>query len=988
MARKVAVKCVLAVLGALVLFPSASQAQSSIAGVVKDSTGAFMPGVTVEAASPALIEKLRTVVTDERGAYLIVDLRPGTYAVTFTLQGFTTFKREALELPSNFTATVNADLRVGALEETVTVSGASPVVDVQSTAKTQVLNHDLLDSIPTGRTAQTAAALAPGVIMGTPDVAGSNGQNQNASIAHGMAGEQATVLLDGIQLNGMCGNGATQSYSNTQNYEEIVIQNSGAGADVSAGGVRQYLVPRKGGNDFHGSGAMVYASGNWQADPLSPDLVARGLKKGNAFESTYDFEAGMGGKLLKDKLWWFAASRKQGNNEAIADSFYKDGTQAVNEQYIKNISLRLTWQIDRRNQLSAYHDRVFKYLSNVVSAGYDPATAGMVTLPSPLYEQTQLKWTSTFSSKLLIEAGFNQYQAYRTNTYNEGVAQPYGSPGWFAGATRRDLSTGVVTTANPITLSIQDPTRRYLVGSVSYVTGSHNMKFGVQNNWGYEWFATYKNADLEQNYQNGVPTSVYVFNSPTYLNNRLDAFVGIYAQDSWTYNRLTLNYGVRWEYFKASVPAEVATKGRFTVADRSFGPETFPVWKDWTPRFGMVYNVFGDAKTAVKFSVNKYMVQLTDNLTNAYNPIRLQSATLAWTDVNRDDIAQGSLGCTYLTPGCEINMAQLPNNFGAVASGCSVQSMTNPCGTSVLDPNRKRGYSIHYGVGLQHELFPRVSVAFNYFHTDLYDLPMTYNAAQSTSDYTPVQVVSPKDGSVITIYNVSNAARTRVLNVLTNAPNGEKSNNALEFAFNARLPGRAALFGGVSRDRTRQIACDDPTNPNNLLYCDQTSSSVPWLTNIKLAGSVPLPFGISVGASFQSYRYILSGTGGTATPTTVPGGTSWLITPSTRYAANCLGPCTPGALVDPGLTVAQFAVPLVPPGTETSDRIQQLDFNVGKWFNVGKGARIQPELTLFNALNSLAAYNFRSLSFGTSSYLQPSTILPPRILRLGLQVKW
>jgi len=163
---------------------------------------------------------------------------------------------------------------------------------------------------------------------------------------------------------------------------------------------------------------------------------------------------------------------------------------------------------------------------------------------------------------------------------------------------------------------------------------------------------------------------------------------------------------------------------------------------------------------------------------------------------------------------------------------------------------------------------------------------------------------------------------------------------------------------------------------------------VPWLTNIKLAGSVPLPFGISVGASFQSYRYILSGTGGTATPTTVPGGTSWLITPSTRYAANCLGPCAPGALVDPGLTVAQFNVPLVPPGTETSDRIKQLDFNVGKWFNVGKGARIQPELTLFNALNNLAAYNFRSLSFGTSSYSQPSTILPPRILRLGLQVKW
>ena len=231
---------VLLVLASAVLAPAVARAQSAIAGVVKDTTGAVMPGVTVEAASPALIEKVRSAITNDSGVYQIVELRPGTYTVTFTLSGFTTVKRESLELPSNFTATINAELRVGALEETITVSGAAPVVDVTSTAKAQVLNREVLETIPTGRTAQTAAALVPGVIMGTPDVAGSNGQSQNASIAHGMAGEQATVMLDGIQLNGMCGNGATQSYSNTQNYEEIVIQNSGAGADVSAGGVRQY----------------------------------------------------------------------------------------------------------------------------------------------------------------------------------------------------------------------------------------------------------------------------------------------------------------------------------------------------------------------------------------------------------------------------------------------------------------------------------------------------------------------------------------------------------------------------------------------------------------------------------------------------------------------------------------------------------------------------------------------------------------------------
>ena len=968
--------------------PAVSLAQSAIAGVVKDTTGAIMPGVTVEAASPALLERVRTAVTDDRGVYQIVDLRPGTYTVSFTLTGFTTVRREDLELPGNFTATVNADLRVGALEETVTVSGATPLVDITSAAKAQVLNREALETIPTGRTAQTAAALVPGVTMGTPDVAGSNGQNQNASIAHGMAGEQATVMLDGIQLNGMCGNGATQSYSNTQNYEEIVIQNSGAGADVSAGGVRQYLIPRKGGNQFHGSVAALYAGGNWQADPLTADLVARGLTRGNSFDSIYDFEAGAGGKFVRDRLWWFAAARKQGNNVAVADTFYKDGSQGINEQYIKNVSLRMTWQINQRNQLNAYIDRVFKYLGHEMSAGYDPATAAMLTLPSPLYQQMQAKWTSTVTSKLLVEAGFNQYQAYRTNTYQPGIAQPYGTPAWYAGATRRDLSRGTVTSAYPITLSIQDPTRRFVAGSVSYVTGSHNIKLGVQNNWGYEWFATYKNADLEQNYQNGVPTSVSAFNSPTYLNNSLDASLGLYAQDAWTWKRLTLSYGIRWEYFKASIPEEVAGTGRFIPFTRSFGPEVFPVWKDWAPRFGVVYDLFGDAKTAVKFSVNKYLVQLTDTLTNSYNPVRLQSATLGWTDLNGDDIAQGGPGCVYLTAGCEINMAQLPNNFGAVAPGCSVQSMTSPCGTSVLDPERKRGYSVHYGVGVQHQLFSRLSVSANYFHTGLKDLGMTYNAAQTVGDYTPVQVVSPMDGRVITTYNVSTAARTRVLNLLTNDPNASKWNNAVEVAFSGRFPGGATLFGGLSVDRTLQIACNDPTNPNNLLYCDQTQYDVPWLKNFKLAGSIPLPYGVSLGASLQSYRYILAGGGGTANPNTTPGGTTWLITSATTYAANCPGPCTPGARVNPTLAVAQYAVPLVPPGAELTDRIKQLDLNVGKSFDVGRGVRLQPELTVFNLLNNLAVYNVRSLSYGTSSYYQPSTILQPRILRLGLQVKW
>jgi hypothetical protein len=332
-------------------------------------------------------------------------------------------------------------------------------------------------------------------------------------------------------------------------------------------------------------------------------------------------------------------------------------------------------------------------------------------------------------------------------------------------------------------------------------------------------------------------------------------------------------------------------------------------------------------------------------------------------------------------------LAQLPANFGILPAGCSVIANpgATPCGTAWVDPNRKRGYAWTYNIGVQHEVRQGISVNVNWFHSTFDDLPITYNSAQTFSAYTPVGIVSPLNGSVITMYNVSTAARSQVLNLNTNDPNARRWNNALEFSSSARLRHGAQVFGGVTMDRTIIVACDDPANPNNLLYCDQSRSGIPWLVNMKVAGSMQLPWGLSLGAAFQSYKYRIGGTAiGNATANY---GTQWLITPSTRYAANCLGPCTPGALVDPGMTVANLSVPLVAPGTESTDRVQQLDINLGKWITVGK-LRLQPEVSLFNALNNLAVYAFRTENYLTSSYFQPSTTLPPRILRLGVQFKW
>jgi hypothetical protein len=250
----------------LLSVPVAAQAQSSLTGVVKDTTGAVLPGVTVEAASPVLIEKTRSVVTDASGGYRIVDLRPGVYTLTFTLAGFSTVKRENLDVPANFTMTVNSELRVGALEETLTVTGTTPTVDVQTTTHSQVLNRETLDGIPTGRTIQGMGQLITGVSLNIPDVGGSRAMQQTYMSTHGLGPSQTTVLVDGLLVNGLDGDGAVQNYFNSSMSQEMVYTTSGASADVSGGGVRLNMIPREGGNVVSGSLFSGFQNKSFQSD--------------------------------------------------------------------------------------------------------------------------------------------------------------------------------------------------------------------------------------------------------------------------------------------------------------------------------------------------------------------------------------------------------------------------------------------------------------------------------------------------------------------------------------------------------------------------------------------------------------------------------------------------------------------------------------------------------------------------------------------------
>src|SRR5712691_7738104 len=613
-----------------ILAPAVASAQSAITGLVRDDSGAVLPGVTVEASSPALIEKIRTVVSDAQGRFAIVDLRPGLYKVVFTLPGFTTFVQEGIDLPSNFTATVNGNLTVGAMEETVTVSGLSPVVDVQNAQRTTVLTRALLDAVPVPRMYQAEGALAVGTKVSDQNVGGARSAVNPRLTAHMSVTKDTTIDVDGMKMNTLVGGGDSHPDHNDAMTQEVTVQTAALGAEVSAGGPHLNLIPREGGNSFSGATYFGYTNGSFQTDNLTKELLDRGLRTPDAVDLIYDANASVGGPIKRDKLWFFGSYRNVGNNNIVANSTYPDGSPGIYDQRVKNYTLRLTWQISPRNKLTVYDDYQTKYVGHLFTSGADVQFAAARRPPVLKYTDA-VKWTSTVSNKLVFDAGFGtSVNAYREG-YQPGVRKEPFTPEWYAGASRVDITRNTTTTAAPPELGTYN-FRYMLVSTATYVTGSHNLKAGLQWHIGQNWINRDANGDLTVRFRDGVPDSVIVYDTPARLYDLLKADLGLYLQDSWTLKRLTISPGLRWEYFNSAIQARAVEAGRF-VPGRSFSEvPNVPNWKNLAPRFSMVYDLTGDAKTALKGSVNKYNRAYTTDFVNRYDPLVLQSDTRNWSD--------------------------------------------------------------------------------------------------------------------------------------------------------------------------------------------------------------------------------------------------------------------------------------------------------------------------------------------------------------------
>src|SRR5438132_13795074 len=617
-----------------------AQGLGTISGVAKDASGAVLPGVTVEAASPALIEKARTAVTNESGQYTIVSLPPGVYSVTFALPGFSTTRREGIEMLANFTAQVNAEMKVGGVAETIEVTAETPLVDVQSATVARAVTKDIIEESPSGGTMYQLAAMMIGVTIGggaaVVDVGGASGSPVGSQLSsHGGAPGDEVQMIDGLKVGNMMSNsGRTNQTLSPLLFEQIDVQISGHGGDAPTIGVQSNLIPRVGGNSFHGTFLANGSSGRFQSNNLTSRLQAFGLTDTTRLKNVYDVNGGFGGPIAKDKLWFFSTGRYQTNTSYIAGLYFPvdpkawirtedKSRQGFDDQFLWDFTTRVSAAITPKMRLNGFIQIQHKWWPHwTISAANSPEAVGRVDWPGRLYQGS---WSWTATDRLLIEAGSSLGDSSDTILPRPGEPNGLGAPVRIVeqGGTVNGVAIAPIT-YGPYGLSLYE-TPMHQQGSrasLSYVTGRHNLKIGMDLQRGFRRrISTNFSNDIQYRTQGFVLNQLTIYApSGTYTSN-LDYNLGTYIQDRWRIGRVAISPGVRFEFQKESNDAYTAGPTKYTPArNLSFPGADVVHWKEIDPRIGVSYDLFGTGRTALKASAARGVAQEGINTADSIHP--------------------------------------------------------------------------------------------------------------------------------------------------------------------------------------------------------------------------------------------------------------------------------------------------------------------------------------------------------------------------------
>ena len=1032
----------LCMLTLLLLTPVAARAQASITGVVKDASGAVLPGATVEVASPALIEKVRTATTDGAGQYRIVNLVPGTYTVTFTLTGFGTMKRADIELTGSFTATVNADLKVGGVEESITVSGETPIVDTQSVRRQVTVSNDIISNMP-------AARSYAGVMMLIPATTTQAGSNLDIQVTPGMlvfggAGgrtNEARIQVDGLNTGAAFNGAGVSSYVvDIGNAQEISMTTSGGLGEAEVGGPSFSIVPKTGGNSFKGTVYQSNVTKGMVGDNYTAELQAAGLTTPGKLFKLWDTNIGIGGPIRKDKVWFFVQFRDEGSHRTVpgmfanknmgdpnAWTYVADTTRpAVSAGSWRNGSARVTFQPTVRNKINVFWDQqlpcqgagVLGSNAGCRQSGDNEIICGAPGASNPTcgpngpnqaapelgtylhgfgQRVQQATWSSPWTNKLLLEAGFGTYWSQWG-----GIEHPGSNFAQLIGVTEQ-CTNGCASNGNIANLQYRSGTYRWnLQGTVtwrasaSYVTGAQSMKFGYQGGYLYDHQYTYTNNQfLAYRFNNGIPNqlteSINAF--PADQRVRYDAF---YAQDQKTWGRYTLQGAVRYDRAWSYFPAVTVGPERFLPTAISF-PRTDGVnaYNDITPRAGLAIDVFGDGKTSVKLNVGKYLQAAQNGL--AYAALRpsgrLQTtSSRTWSDTTfpvgdprRNNFVAD---CDLLNQAANGECQQGNLGFGTSAF------------TSDLDPKLVSGWGVRpgdwgFGASVQQQVLPRVSVEVGYNRRWLTNFTWDDNVLQPLSQFGSYTIVSPSDSRLPSgggqtsglLYNanpVVAASTNNVTKLATDLSGGSYSQvyNGVLLNVTARPRTGLVLQGGVSGGPTRTDYCGARAASPAFTVLGAQSPTNPWCNTV--TGFLARYTGIA-SYTVPKVDVLLSGT--FRSDAGAPLAANWTITQggaAAQWAAiqNQLG--RPLSLAATSVTVN-----VVEPGTLYGDRVNEFDARLAKILRFGR-TRTNIGFDIYNILNSSAVLSYNqafspTVVSGAAAWLAPTAVLQPRFLKFSVQ---
>ena len=992
----------------LVSMPCASAAQvlGTLTGTVRDASGAVLPGVTVEASSPALIEKVRTAVTDGTGQYRIINLPPGSYVITFTLTGFSTVRREGVDVSINVTSSIDADMRVGQVQETVTVIGGASVVDLQSTAQTTVADEKTFKELPSGGSWVNIAQLIPAInsaFFGNRDVGGLQGDQTGTQVSvHGGIPGDGVSMIDGMRIGNMyLSSNLTNMSLSALIYDEVNLSFSGQMPESGTNGVIMNAIPKSGGNTFHGSLLANGSAPALQGSNVNDRLRARGASDTDSLKKLYDINGAIGGPIKRDKLWFYFTSRYFTNEYYMAGQYFAvdpsayirtpDLTrQAFAGTWTADNNIRLTWAPTVKQKISGWYAYQRKddphWLQQLLFQS--PEAAQIVRWPTQL---STITWNYTATNKVLIEAGMAPGASPDTIVQRpEDIA---GVPIFELGGP--NVPFNFAHRASWFNDSDDRlPSQTYKV-SLSYVTGSHTFKAGTQLQRGH--FESRNTNHAQGDYYivslDGSPLLATITSPLAGWVDRLNYNLGLYAQDSWTMKRLTLSGGVRLDFQNESVDAYHYGPGPWIPNRNVNYPEikSVPNWKDVNPRLNVAYDLFGNGRTAIKGSLSRGVLQDSIGVARANDPAAnalVTSTDRLWFDNNGNQ-----------TPDCDLSNPAPQNFFGPafdptkdLCGPWNNANFGNPAlattwDSKILDGWGVRPYNWEYSIGIQQEVIPRVSVSAAFFHRALGNFWVTDNELVSASDYTfysatvPTDPRLPNSGQVISGIPDLNPDKLGLSrNVVKD--DSQFGDHIEHFdGFDVTANGRFSdlfLQGGISSGRRLTDVCAVRAQVPESTFLPITGQATPIIFpfcrvsepmqhSIKAYAWSGLPWwGIRVSGTFQSVI-------------------GPIVNAYNTYAGTAPGlgrPFSSGSStvnLVPGWVDA-FTFRGLPTGTEFGDRLNQFDLRFTKVLRVGEGT-VDLNVDLYNAFNSDAILQ-EVQNYGVA-WRNATSIIQPRFVKFA-----